>query len=64
MSFYGDELYQIAANNDADRLTPILGAHVAQTLIDGLNAYQELHCLKLLDDLGVPAYVGESVLKI
>ncbi|HCG6120485.1 TPA: AAA family ATPase [Vibrio parahaemolyticus] len=64
VSFYGDELYQIAANNDADRLTPILGAHIAQTLIDGLNAYQELHCLKLLDDLGVPAYVGESVLKI
>ncbi|TWD38691.1 exodeoxyribonuclease V alpha subunit [Vibrio crassostreae] len=64
VTFFGDRLYQIASENDVERLTPILGKSTAQTLIAGLNEYQALHCLKLLDDLGVPAYIGESVLKI
>lgn len=64
VTFFGDRLYEIAAENDVQRLTPILGKNAAQTLIDGLNDYQALHCLKLLDDLGVPAYIGESTLKI
>lgn len=64
VSFFGDELYEIAANNEIERLLPILGKDVATRLINGLKEYQELNTLKLLDDLGVPYQVTESVLKI
>ncbi|MGR5268296.1 ATP-dependent DNA helicase, partial [Vibrio astriarenae] len=64
VTFFGDELYDIAANNDVQRLRPILGESIAQRLIQGLNQYQELHTLKLLDDLGVPPKVGESIINI
>lgn len=64
VSFFGDELYEIAANDEIERLLPILGKDVATRLINGLKEYQELNTLKLLDDLGVPYKVTESVLKI
>lgn len=64
VSFFGDDLYDIAANNQLERLLPILGEEVATRLIEGLNQYQELSALRLLDDLGVPHHIGESVLKI
>lgn len=64
VSFFGDELYEIAANDEIERLLPILGKDVATRLINGLKQYQELNTLKLLDDLGVPYQVTESVLKI
>ena len=64
VSFFGDELYDIAAQNNIGRLTPILGKNVASRLIDGLSVYQEINTLRLLDELGVPPYIGESVLKI
>lgn len=64
VSFFGDELYQIARDENLERLDPILGKEVAQRLIKGLNEYEELAALQLLDELGVPPYVGDSVLKI
>lgn len=64
VSFFGDELYEIAANDEIERLLPILGKDVATRLINGLKEYQELNTLKLLDDLGVPYQVTESVIKI
>jgi len=64
VSFFGDELYVIAASLDIGRLLPILGRDVATRLVNGLNEYQELNTLKLLDDLGVPYNITESVLKI
>lgn len=64
VSFFGDELYEIAMKNDVDRLLPILGNEVASRLVSGLNLYQELHTLRLLDELGIPPYIGDSVLRI
>ncbi|NWO04029.1 MAG: AAA family ATPase [Idiomarinaceae bacterium] len=64
VSFFGDELYQIAANNEIERLLPMLGRDVATRLINGLKGYQDLNTLKLLDELGVPHQIGESVLRI
>lgn len=64
VSFFGDKLYDIAASNDVKRLLPILGEEVAKRVVHGLNECQELNALRLLDDLGVPHYIGDSVLKI
>ncbi|MBB1282474.1 AAA family ATPase [Pseudoalteromonas sp. SR41-1] len=64
ITFFGDELVEIALNNDIKRLTKIIGVTLAQRLIDGLKSYEELSALSLLDELGVPAHVGSSVIKI
>ena len=64
VTHFGETLYDIARNNDIDRLLPIVGQEVAQRIIDGLNQYEELGTLRLLDDLGVPPYIGESVITI
>lgn len=64
VTFYGDTLYDIARNNDIERLLPILGEEVAQRVIAGLKQYEELGALRLLDDLGVPPYIGDSVISI
>ena len=45
VSFFGDELYEIAANDEIERLLPILGKDVATRLINGLKEYQELNTL-------------------
>ena len=64
VTFFGDTLYDIARNNDIERLLPIVGEEVAQRIIAGLNQYEELGALRLLDDLGVPPYIGDSVITI
>jgi exodeoxyribonuclease V alpha subunit len=64
VTFFGDELFQIAKDGDINRLLPILGQSVAERLVIGLQNYEELSALQLLDELGVPHYVGNSVLKI
>ena len=64
VTFFGGTLYDIARNNDIERLLPIVGEEVAQRIIAGLNQYEELGALRLLDDLGVPPYIGDSVITI
>lgn len=64
VTFFGDTLYDIARNNDIERLLPIVGQEVAQRIIDGLNQYEELGALRLLDELGVPPHIGDSVITI
>ena len=64
VSFFGDNLYDIARNNEIERLLPIVGEEVAQRIIDGLNQYEILGALRLLDDLGVPPHIGDSVITI
>lgn len=64
VNFFGDELVEIALNNDIKRLTKIMGLSLAQRLVDGLKSYEELSALSLLDELGVPPHIGSSVIKI
>ncbi|NDV93147.1 AAA family ATPase [Alteromonas sp. 345S023] len=64
VTFFGDTLYDIARNKDIKRLLPIVGQEVAQRIIDGLNQYEELGALRLLDELGVPPHIGDSVITI
>jgi|TARA_B100001059_G_C17838501_1_gene590116 exodeoxyribonuclease V alpha subunit len=64
VAFFGDTLYDIARNNDIERLLPIVGQDVAQRIIDGLNQHEELGALRLLDELGVPPHIGDSVITI
>ncbi|TLX46410.1 hypothetical protein C1E24_13660 [Pseudoalteromonas phenolica] len=64
VTFFGDTLYDIARNKDIERLLPIVGQEVAQRIIDGLNQYEELGALRLLDELGVPPHIGDSVITI
>ncbi|TWX71719.1 AAA family ATPase [Colwellia demingiae] len=64
ISFFGDELISIALNGNIERLLPIVGENVAKRLIIGLQEYEELATLQLLDKLGVPPRIGDSILKI
>ncbi|GAC09466.1 AAA family ATPase [Paraglaciecola chathamensis] len=64
VTFFGDTLYDIARNKDIKRLLPIVGQEVAQRIIDGLNQYEKLGALRLLDELGVPPHIGDSVITI
>jgi len=64
VTFFGDTLYDIARNKDIKRLLPIVGQEMAQRIIDGLNQYEELGALRLLDELGVPPHIGDSVITI
>jgi exodeoxyribonuclease V alpha subunit len=64
VSFFGDELFQIAKDGDVKRLLPIIGQSLAVRLVQGLQSYEELSALQLLDDLGVPPHIGDSVIKI
>jgi exodeoxyribonuclease V alpha subunit len=64
VSFFGDELFQIAKDGNTERLLPIIGKPLAERLVAGLQKYEELSALQLLDELGVPHHVGNSVLKI
>ncbi|TYK66826.1 ATP-dependent DNA helicase [Colwellia echini] len=64
ISFFGGELITIALNDNIERLLPIVGENVAKRLINGLQEYEELAALQLLDKLGVPPRIGDSILKI
>ena len=61
---FGDGLIQIAIEGDIERLLPVVGRNVAERIISGLREYEQLGTLQLLDELGVPPRVGESVLEI
>ncbi|MEH6711167.1 MAG: AAA family ATPase [Paraglaciecola polaris] len=62
--FFGDELFQIARDRDIQRLLPIIGESLAERLVTGLQKYEELGALQLLDELGVPPNIGGSVINI
>jgi exodeoxyribonuclease V alpha subunit len=64
VNFFGDELFEIAKDGDVNRLLPIIGQSLAERLVSGLQKYEELSTLRLLDELGVPHHVGNSVLNI
>lgn len=64
IDFYGDELIKIALEGDVERLLPVVGREIAERIVSGLRDYEELSALQLLDELGVPPGIGDSVINI
>lgn len=60
----GDELYEIARNDDKARLKPLCGEDVAARIFNELNEYEALAAIQLLDELGVPKHIADHALNI
>ncbi|MEW6991940.1 AAA family ATPase [Colwelliaceae bacterium 6441] len=60
----GDELYDIARNNDIETLAQHCTKNIAGRIITELRDYEALGAVQLLDECGVPVHISERALNI